>query len=103
MVRRRRYDSTVELYNYADALPQYREKLQELGNRVFFLRHGLAPARLVHAPEIHLPDGFPAQTLEKILKHRGRPRALVAAELKQRHRQLATGNFSPTEAGDDWH
>lgn len=103
MVRRRRYDHSVELYNYADALPQYREKLQELGNRVFFLRHGLAPARLVHAPEIYLPDAFPAQISEKILKRRGRPRALVAAELQQRHRQLLAGNFSPTETGDDWH
>ncbi len=105
LTRRQRATGDRDLYNYADALPQYRQKVQELPDRRFFLRHSIAPARLVHTVFAPMPATTDvSEILAKVLRRHGRPRAAVAAELARRHRQLLAGNFSDPEVPtDDWH
>ncbi|MFQ5448377.1 MAG: hypothetical protein ACE5FF_15740 [Saprospiraceae bacterium] len=106
LTRQQRVTGNHDLYNYADALPQFRQKLQTLPDRHFFLRHGISPAKQAHTP--HLPVS-PAtlsvpQPLTEILRRRGKPRSTVMANLTRRRQRLLTGTFdTPAEGGDDWH
>ncbi len=106
LTRQQRITGDHDLYNYADALPQFRQKLQSLPDRYFFLRHGITPAQQAHTPRLPTPPATDAvtKTLTKILRRRGNPRPKVIAALARRQQRLLAGNFGAPapEVHDDW-